>query len=67
MDEKRKVGVVSVKQFKVDNLLETAVVIEPTSSRRFLMATSLLLLLLLHSLWASGGATLGAGTFTLIF
>ncbi len=32
MDEKRKVGVVSVKQFKVDNLLETAAVIEPTSS-----------------------------------
>lgn len=66
MDEKRKVGVVSVKQFKVDNLLETAAVIEPTSSS-FPYGHLLPPPLLLHSLWASGGATLGAGTFTLIF
>lgn len=65
IDEKRKVGVVSVKQFKVDNLLETAAVIEPTTSSSFPYGH--LPPLLLHSLWASGGATLGAGTFTLIF
>jgi hypothetical protein len=46
--------------------LETAAVIEPTSSS-FPYGHLLPPPLLLHSLWASGGATLGAGTFTLIF
>jgi hypothetical protein len=65
MDEKRKVGVVSVKQFKVDNLLETAAVIEPTSSS--FPYGHLLLFFFIPFGQVGGGATLGAGTFTLIF